>query len=87
MTAESAVSPGARVYDVAVELGLPLAQSCGGEGICGRCAVRVVCGAESLSVECASETHRKEANRVDPELRLACLSFIHGPVVLTTDYW
>ena len=82
-----AVSRGTRVYDVAQALGLPLAQSCGGEGICGRCGIRAMAGAEHLSPERRPETHRKASNRIDPTLRLACLTTIRGPVVLTTDYW
>ena len=87
MAVEVEVSPGQRVYDVAISLGLPLAQSCRGEGVCGRCGVRVKRGAAHLSREQGHERKRKLANRVDSELRLACLSTVHGPVVVTTDYW
>ncbi len=87
MAVEVAVSRGTRVYDVAMALGLPLAQSCRGEGICGRCGIRVKRGAEHLSPEQAPERMRKRSNRVDADLRLACLSTVHGPVVVTTDYW
>ena len=87
MGLEVVVPPGRRVYDVATALGLPLAQSCGGEGICGRCGVRVVRGGSALSPERGPERARKVANRVDPELRLACLTTVRGPVVVTTDYW
>ena len=42
---------------------------------------------DALSPERAPESARKSANRVDPELRLACLTVVRGDVVLTTDYW
>ncbi len=87
MGVEVAVPRGRRVYDVAMANGLPLAQSCRGEGICSRCGVRVLRGAEHLSPERAPERMRKAANEVDRTLRLACLTTIRGPVVLTTDYW
>lgn len=87
MGVEVRVPAGRRVYDVAGELGLPLAQSCGGEGICGRCGVRVLRGTGCLSPEGRPERARKAANRIDPELRLACLTTVRGDVVVTTDYW
>ena len=87
MGLEVAVPRGRRVYDVAMANGLPLAQSCRGEGICSRCGVRVLRGAEHLSPERRPERLRKAANQLDRELRLACLTTVRGPVVLTTDYW
>jgi len=87
MGLEVAVPRGRRVYDVAMSNGLPLAQSCRGEGICSRCGVRVLRGAEHLSPERGPERARKAANDLDQELRLACLTTVRGPVVLTTDYW
>ena len=82
------VPRGRRLYDLATQLKLPLAASCGGEGICGRCGVRVYpSGQEALSPERPAETARKTANRIDPGLRLACLTVARGDVVVTTDYW
>jgi len=87
MGTEASVSQGTRVYDVAMRLGLPLAQSCSGDGVCGQCGVRVLRGAEVLGPEGQPERNRKAANRVSPTLRLACLTTVCGDVVLTTDYW
>ena len=82
------VPRGRRLYDLARRLDLPLAAACGGEGICGRCGLRVLHAApDALSPERAPESARKSANRVNPELRLACLTVVRGDVVLTTDYW
>jgi len=82
------VPRGRRIYDLARAMGLPLAAACGGEGICGRCGVRVVSGkSDALSPERGRERRRKEDNRVDPTLRLACLTVVRGDVTLTTDYW
>ncbi len=82
------VPHGRRIYDLARSMGLPLAAACGGEGICGRCGVRVVRGdADALSPERKNERQRKRANTVDLSLRLACLTVVRGDVTLTTDYW
>jgi hypothetical protein len=47
--------------------------------------VRVLSG--PVSVESLGEAHAKRANRVDPELRLACLARLEGDVVVTAAYW
>lgn len=80
-----AVPRGRRIYDLALAHGVPLAQSCGGEGICGRCGVRCLSG--ELGPEGKLERMRKADNRLDPALRLACMTTVRGDVVLTTDYW
>lgn len=81
------VPPARRLYDVAMGAGLPLAQSCRGEGICGRCGVRVLEGQANVGPEGQPERRRKVDNRVDPTLRLACLTTVRGDLVVTTDYW
>lgn len=78
---------GRRIYDIAREVGMPLAQACDGEGICARCGVHILSGAEHLTRESPLEQRRKAANRVAPYLRLACLTAITGDVRVTTSYW
>lgn len=41
--------PGATLLDAIRHLGLPLAQSCRGEGVCRSCAVEVLAGADQLA--------------------------------------
>ena len=79
------VPRGASLLDAARGAGLPVARACGGTGLCSRCGVRVLSG--PVSVESADEAHAKRANRVDPELRLACLARLQGDVVVTAAYW
>ncbi len=70
------------------EAGQPIASSCLGVAVCGRCLVRVQSGAESLSPIDAVERKVLLAERADPDQRLACQSYVEGPgVVLSTDYW
>jgi 2Fe-2S ferredoxin len=81
------VRPGTTLLEAARRAGLPMASSCGADGICGRCGVRVLAGAGTLSAEAANETEVKRRNRIDPELRLACRVGVHGPVEVTASYW
>ncbi|MBS1106122.1 MAG: hypothetical protein H6Q91_1624 [Deltaproteobacteria bacterium] len=78
---------GTTVLDAAIAAGLPIARSCGAEGVCAKCAVCVVEGGEHLSPEAADETRIKRRNRVDAVLRLACRARIHGDVTVTASYW
>ena len=79
------VVPGTTLLDAARRAGLPVARACGGAGLCSRCGLRVLSG--RVSVESAEEARAKRANRVDAELRLACLARLEGDVVVTAAYW
>ena len=81
------VRAGTTLLEAARRAGLPMASSCGADGICGRCGVRVLAGADALSAEAANEIEVKRRNRIDPELRLACRAGVHGPVEVTASYW
>ena len=67
--------------------GLPIAEACGADGLCGRCGVRVIGAADALSEETGTEKDAKLRNRIDPALRLACLVQVAGDIDVTADYW
>ena len=67
--------------------GLPIAEACGADGLCGRCGVRVAGDVEALSEETREEERAKQRNRVDPSLRLSCLTTVAGELEVTADYW
>jgi ferredoxin len=79
--------PGTTLLDAAIAAGLPIARSCGAEGVCSKCALRVIGGGEHLSPEMPDETRIKRRNRVDAELRLACRAEIRGDVTVSASYW
>jgi ferredoxin len=81
------VPAGTTLLDAATLAGLPVARSCGADGVCARCGLRVLEGATQLSPEADDETRIKHRNRVEPELRLACRATIHGDVTATALYW
>ena len=45
------VAPGTSLLEAAREAGLPVAQTCTGEGICARCGMQIVEGGEDLAAE------------------------------------
>ena len=79
--------PGITLLDATVAAGLPIARSCGAEGVCAKCALIVVEGGDHLSPEAADETRIKLRNRIDAALRLACRARIRGDVAVTATYW
>jgi ferredoxin len=81
------VAPGTNLLEAARAAGLPIAQACSGEGLCARCAVRVLRGDAGVSAETARESEAKRRNRVAPELRLACQVVPSADVDVTASYW
>jgi ferredoxin len=81
------VARGTTLFEAARRAGLPMAGACGADGLCARCAVRVLAGAERLSPETEEEGRQKRRNRIDPALRLACRAAAVGDVEVTAGYW
>ena len=79
--------PDETLLDVARRVGAPLGNSCGGIGICARCAVRVVSGAENLTAPTAIETQIAQRRKLDADERLACQAVVVGDCEITTSYW
>jgi len=82
------VPAGSTLLDAAIAAGLPIARACGADGLCGRCAVRVLSSApDGLEAVSESEAATRRRNRIDPELRLACRARVLGDVEVTASYW
>jgi ferredoxin len=84
---EVEVPPGTTLLEAAVKAGVPIARSCGAEGVCAKCGLRVVAGGEMLAPASESETRIKARNRLDPDLRLACRVVVCCDLTVTASYW
>ena len=73
------------LFDAIQSADLPIASSCGAQGACGKCGIRILSG--EVSEQTPREVRLKKANRVDPELRLSCLLYAKSDLIVTTDYW
>ena len=78
---------GAPLMQTLLAAGLPVASSCQGDGVCGKCRVRVVGGAEHLGPESDLERRRREHLRYGRDQRLSCQTTVRGDVTLDTSYW
>lgn len=81
------VAQGANLFHALNDLGVPVASSCGGEGVCVKCMVKVIEGKENLSPEGDLETDMKEIHDVPPGHRMSCQTEVNGDITIDTDYW
>ncbi len=65
---------------------IPVASSCGGDGICGRCKMRVFTPAPLPEM---SDLERKtlEKNKAQPGERLSCQMHLKESAQVETNYW
>ena len=77
------VHTGSRVYDAIRAADLPVASSCGAEGTCGKCGIRVMQG--RVSAASSHEERVLAANRAEPSMRLSCMTNVETDLVVTTD--
>ena len=74
--------PEATLLDAVRRVGLPLGQSCRGEGICRSCIVEVLAGADQLPPPAALELRQLRPDTHDPAAppqRLACQVRVPAP--------
>jgi len=67
--------------------GRPVASSCQGEGICGRCRLRVISGADHLTEETSLEARRRLELSIPEDERLSCQTYVLGDVAVDAPYW
>lgn len=81
------VEPGTALIDAARAAGLPVAQSCGGWGICSWCKMQVLDGLEHLSPAEPVEARLIIRQAFAANERASCQAEVFGPVTVTTTYW
>lgn len=64
-----------------------VASSCQGDGICGKCVVKVLKGAENLSPPTELELKLKEKYSYSESQRISCQTEVLGDVEIATTYW
>jgi 2Fe-2S ferredoxin len=70
-----------------IQADLPIGSSCGGEGICAKCFVKVLKNPENLSKMNPIEKKLIEREKLGPGIRISCQTKVLGDVTLTTGYW
>lgn len=78
--------PKRSLMDNLLEHGLPVASSCRGDGICGKCRMRI---RPLLTLPPPSELEKKtlEKNKAEPDERLSCQIYPTQNLIVETTYW
>ena len=79
------VDKGTTLFEAAQAAGLPVGSSCGADGTCGKCGLRILAG--PLADPSERELRVAQANRLDPALRLSCMVGVEDDLEVTADYW
>lgn len=76
------VEEGTTILEAAMEHGVPLYHTCGGNASCSTCRVVVLYGSERLSPIEDAEAQVLDSFDLRPPHRLGCQAAIHGDVVV-----
>lgn len=80
------IDPNLSVMANLLKFQIPVASSCGGDGICGKCRIRITALGP---IPPASELERKtlERNKIPVGERLSCQLHIDCNAMVETGYW
>jgi 2Fe-2S ferredoxin len=81
------VESGTILMEALLKAGLPVASSCHGDGICGKCRIQIVSGAENLTKINSVEAIVRDRLRVPAEFRISCQTRVTGDITIDTTYW
>ena len=81
------VDEGTSLYEAALKAQRPVASSCGGEAVCGKCNMTVTQGEAALSPRTEWEAKILQKEKRPATDRISCLAKVHGPCTATTTYW
>ena len=78
---------GANLMQALLADGLPVASSCGGDGVCGKCRLEIVEGRERLSPETDLEIFLRERHSIPKGSRVSCQIEVLGDITVNATYW
>jgi 2Fe-2S ferredoxin len=78
---------GANLFAFLNDMGVPVASSCGGEGVCTKCLVNVLEGQENLTIENELEIDMRDIHDSPRSYRMSCQTEVNGDITIDTEYW
>ena len=84
---EFEVTEGALLMKILLDNNIPVASSCHGDGICGKCKVKVISGEENLSAVQELEKTLCERLKIQTPNRISCQTLVMGDIEIDTTYW
>jgi ferredoxin, 2Fe-2S len=67
--------------------GLPVASSCGGDGVCAKCRVEIIEGGGGLSPRTNLELSLSDRHQIPANERISCQATVEGDITVDTGYW
>lgn len=77
----------ANLMEALTEAEIPVASSCGGNGVCTKCLVKVIEGRENLSPENDLEQDMRDIHGYERNQRMSCQAHVRGDIKIDADYW
>lgn len=79
--------PGQILMKALLEHQVPVASSCQGDGVCGKCKLRIMQGAQNLSPKTELEIFLSEKYQLKDNERISCQTKVLGPIEVDAGYW
>lgn len=84
---EILLNPGANLMETLLQSGVPVASSCKGQAVCGRCWVWIRAGMENLSAPGPDELRIQSHLDLPQDARVSCQVLVHGDITVDAPYW
>jgi 2Fe-2S ferredoxin len=81
------VQVGSNLMKALLAAGVPVASSCRGEGVCGKCRIEVLAGRNHLSQPNETEIFLCEKYQLTQQQRISCQAKVLGDIKIDTTYW
>jgi ferredoxin, 2Fe-2S len=81
------VKEGANLMQALLGAGMPVASSCYGDGVCGKCRLDIPAGQGNLTPPTDLEEMARARLRIPKEIRLSCQCEVKGDVTVDATYW
>ena len=81
------VRTGANLMRALLAAGVPVASSCDGDGVCGKCRLRVVEGGGHLTKPTPREADLAVRDGLGVDERISCQTRVRGDVTVDAGYW
>lgn len=80
-------SPTETVFQTLRKHDIPVASSCLGDGVCGKCRLTISEGLENVSAVEPLEQKLIDKYQLSPQQRISCQCFAKGDLTITSTYW
>jgi ferredoxin, 2Fe-2S len=80
-------SPSETIFQTLRHHDIPVASSCLGDGVCGKCRVSISAGLENLSPMEPLEKKLMDKYGLSDQQRISCQCRALGDITITTTYW